>query len=320
MMEETCYDIFSELDLPFETYLSKYVNHQKAIHEEMEIIWLMKGKATLKVDDTTFKMHPHTVFLVYMYKEHSIESDPDSIIVTYRLKKEYLHRNNYFFEKINFKPRVYSFEELAYKYKQVPLLVVQLIKLLVSDEPSDLIRYKIIGYYNMYVLGLYRILLKEKYLDVKNINYDQYLNRIHLVVEYTYDHFQEKVTMNQLSSLTGISEYRLSHFIKDVLGISYSDFLQNVRFEYALKQLKRTDKSVQEIVFESGFSDHKYLSRLMKKKFNTTALQYRKSYLEHTPCRSINDSSDAFINELKFCLHHLDNDSRFKHLFGMNQL
>ena len=317
-MQDKCYDIFSGLNLPFETYLAEYIHHQKAIHEEIEILWLLKGRATLVIEDEIFNLEPQTVFLVYMYREHAIESEPGSIIVSYRLKKEYLHRNNLFFEKINFKNRVYTFHELALKYKQVPLLVVQLIKLLVTEESSEFIRYKILGYYTMYIRGLYRVLLKEKYMDVKNVNYDHYLNRIHLIVEYTYQHFKEKITLDQLSKLTKISVYRLSHFIKDAFGISYNDFLKNIRFEHALRLLKRTKQSISEIVSQCGFSDQKYLNCMMKERFNMTTFQYRKRAIEHQPCTTITEASLAFMNELKACLKQLEQDTRLKHLFGMS--
>ncbi len=316
-MKKKCYDIFTEYNLPFETYLTEYVDDSDAVHEEMEIIWVIKGNALITIDSKEYLMTENTVFLVYMYTTHSIKSDPDSIIVTYRLKKEYLHKNNLFFEKVRFKHRVYTFEELAHKYKQVPLLIVQIINLLISDERKDLIKYKVIGYYNMYIHDLYRIILKEYYLDIKHINTDEYLNRIHTIVEYTYKNFKHKISMERLAELTKISNYRLSHFIKEALGIPYTTFLQNSRFEYALKLLKETEKSVVEIAKESGFSDHKYFNQMMKEKFNTTPLKYRKTMIDCDVCKQLSTATYDFIRELRSCIKTIKEDVRFKHLFEL---
>jgi AraC-like DNA-binding protein len=272
----------------------------------------------LTIDHQTFCLTSQTVFLIYMYREHSIKSNSDAIIVTFRLKKSYLHQNNLFFEKVRFSHRIYTFEELAIKYRQVPLLIVQIIKLLLSDDVSDAIRYKIIGYYNVYIIDLYRIILSERYLDVKHINSDDYLNRIHTIVEYTYNHFQEKISLDDLAALTEISNYRLSHFIKEALGISYREFLQNSRFEHALKLLKETDYSVIDIVNMCGFSDHKYLNELMKDRFKTTPLKYRHTLLDNHRHTISQDSKQEFIDSLMGCLKKLEQDDRFKHLFGMN--
>jgi AraC-like DNA-binding protein len=317
-MKDKCYDIFSNLNLPFETYMAEYVSHKQILHEEIEIIWLIKGQATIKVNGKSYELRTQEVFLVYMYKEHEIETEPDSIIVTYRLKKEYLHKNNLFFEKIDFLHRVYTFEELAIKYKQVPLLIVEIIKILLTEKNTDAIRYKIIGYYNMFIQELYRMLLKEKYLDVKSLKYDKYLNRIHTIVEYTYENFKDNLELEDLSKITNLSQSRLSHFMKEVLGISYREFLNNVRFEHALKLLKETNMKIKEVVKASGFSDHKYINKMMKKKFNMTTLKYRKTYLSHRPCQQLPESSHKFLKELKECLKRLDKDRRLNHLFGMS--
>ena len=117
---------------------------------------------------------------------------------TGHFKKEHLTKNNLFFERIPFMQRVYTFQELVNKYHEVPLLIAQLLKLLISDNPSPLIRYKIIGYYNMFIYELYNMLLKEKYLDIKKINYDEYLIRIHSIIEYTHNHYSEKISLEKL--------------------------------------------------------------------------------------------------------------------------
>ena len=316
-MKEFCYDVFEEYNLPFATYLAEYIDHENVVHEELEIIWVIKGSALITCEGKEFLMTDQTVFLVYMYKEHSVKSEKGSIIISYRLKKEHLHKHGLFFEKVPFVDRLYTFEELAVKYRQVPLLIVQIIKLLLSEEESDIIRYKIIGYYNMYINDLYHMLLKERYLDIKHVNYDGYLNRIHTIVEYTYSHYKEKISLDKLAEITLISRYRVSHFIKEALGISYRDFLQNSRFEHALKLLKETDKSVIEIAKNSGFSDYKYLNSIMKKRFNTTPLKYRKSILVRNRCTELSTSTYDFIQELKLCIKKIEEDKRFKNLFGL---
>ena len=316
-MQNNCLDIFKDLNLPFETYLSGEVHHENVIHEEIEIIWVLKGNAVITIEDKAYLLSPQTVMLVYMYRKHAFQSDSDSIIITYRLKKEYLHQHNLFFEKIPFINRVFSFDELALKYKQVPLLIVEIIKLLVSEERSDLNRYKIIGYYTMYIVDLYRFIITERYLDVKHINFESYLNRIHTVIEYTYRHYHEKIALETIAEMTEISLYRLSHFIKESLGISYRDFLQNVRFEKALKLLKNTETSIKDIAIESGFSDHKYLNKLMKERFNMTVLNYRKKLKTCRECDQKSEITESLINELKRCLEKFNEDSHFSNLMGM---
>lgn len=259
-MDIHCVDIFKHYNLPFETYFNDCINHELLLHDEIEIIWVIKGTAQITVEKTTFFMTSQTVFFIHTKRLHAIISAPGSVIVSYKLNQVHLVENGLHFEKISFKERVYTFEELAIKYHQVPLLVVQIIKLFLFQDYKEETRIKLIGYYNMFIHELYNMLLKEKYLDIKTKDYDDYLHRIHLIVDYTYKNFRNKITLDDLANITKISRYRVSHFVKETLGISYRQFLQNSRFEHAIKLLKETKLSIKEIVQKSGFSDHKFFN------------------------------------------------------------
>lgn len=314
---KNCKDVFKDYELPFETYFAQCINHENEVHEEMELIWLIRGSAKIICDGKEYLLTSQTIFMIYMNKVHSISSSEDSIIISYRFKKDHLRKNNLAFETIPFMQRVYSFKELAYKYHEVPLLISQLIKLLITKKPSPIIRYKIIGYYNMYIYELYNFLLKEKYLDVKKLNYDEYLIRMNSIIEYTNQHSHKKISLEELSELTGVSTFRISHFVKEYLGISYREFLQNSRFENAIKRIKETKDSIAEIAKKSGFSDIKYLNQLMKEKFHMTALKYRKLIQERVNQVDAEANISEFIKELQICLQRIEEDRDFQDTYGL---
>ena len=312
-------DVFQEFELPFETYFATCIEHPNEIHEEMELIWLIRGSAVICCEGKEFFLTDQSVFMIFMYRQHSIKTSEGSILISYRFKKEHLRRNNLFFETIPFEHRVYTFKELSNVYHQVPLLISQIQKLLISKSPSPIVRYKIIGYYNLFLYELYNMMLKEKYLDIKKRNYDLYLLRIHSLIEYIYDHAHEKISLETLAKTVNISTFRLSHFIKESLGISFSEFLQNTRLEYALKALKATDLPIIEVAKQAGFSDVKYLNQMLNERFNMTALKYRKIVRKSKTngCNPVQISD--FIEELKICLKQIEEDQNFSDTYGLYQ-
>lgn len=316
-LDNKCVDIFKYYNLPFETYFNDCINHESLHHDELEIIWVIKGSAQITVNNEAFLLMSQTVFFIHTKKPHAIESAPGSVIISYRLKQAHLIENGLNFDRIPYRERVYTFEQLASKYHQVPLLVVQIIKLLLLDDHKEETKIKLIGYYNMFIHELYNMMLKEKYLDIKTKDYDDYLNRIHLIVDYTYKNFKKKITLDDLANITKLSRYRVSHFVKESLGIPYRTFLQNSRFEHSLKLLKETKLSIKEIVHHSGFSDHKFLTTLMKKRYNITPLQYRKLMVENQLTHSFNESVYDFIHELKQCIRRLESDIEFNKIICM---
>lgn len=319
-MKDQCQDIFASYHLPFTTTFSDCLTHETTTHPDLEILWVLKGHVKLIVEDKVFDMYDQSVFLIFMHKPHAIEADPETKVISYRLNNEYLHRRGLFFEKIPYQGKVHSFEYLADKYRQVPLLLVQMLKILLSDERKDITYYKILAYYNFYAYEIYSILLKERYLDVKTKDYDPYLERSQQIVDYIYTNYNQNIHLKDLCEVTKLSLDRLSHVIKDTLGVSFQSFVQNVRFEHALHLIQDTDLDIITIAKQAGFSDHKYLSRLMKNRYNKSVVAYRKSY--HEP---VNDEfriieHNKFIIEIKKCLRQLEEDTRFSKLFMMEPI
>lgn len=275
-MNQNCIDAFKAYDLPFECFINACVDHEAVAHDEIEFIWLLEGKVDIWCEGKTYHLVPDTVFIFYVHQKHAMQSEGYTLSASFRFKKEYLKNLNLYFERLPFKNRVFTFDELAHKYHEVPLIMSHLITLMKSPDAVVNTRYQLIGCYNMYVFDLYSVRLKEKYLDIKKKNYDTYLARFQIISDHIDVHYAEKITLDALADVAGISSPRVSHFIKEILGISFQEYLTKVRLEKAIHALRYTEWPIKEVVIRSGFSDQKYLNAIMKELFHLTAHQYRK--------------------------------------------
>lgn len=304
-------DVFACYNLPFETYFSKGIDHDIAVHEDIELVWLLKGQGQINYDGETFYLYEQSVFFIGMGIEHAIKTTEEAIVISYRFKRDHLQKNNLSFKAVPFENRVFSFHELSEKYHQVPLLVTQLSKLINNPSASLTTRYKIIGYFNLFLDDLYNMRIKEKYLDVKNINYDPYLIRINTLMTYISDHISEKISLDTLSRIVNISTFRLSHFFKEVIGISFCEYLQYARLEEALRLLKETTAPIKTVACQSGFSDLKYLNKMLKDQFQVTALKYRKHIRQGEPFAGLTAQVTEFMAALNQCLYCLDGEDTY---------
>jgi len=307
-MNQNCKDVFHIYELPFKTYFAKKIEHLNQAHDETELIWVMRGNVTIICDGIVYKMTSQTLFMVNAFQTHSVISTDDAMIISFRFSKDHLEVNKSSFKEMKFINRIYYFDELVSKYREVPLLISQLLELLISPGSSHLIRYKIIGYYNMLIYELYTLLLKGKYLDIKQKNCKECLRRLNIVIDFISNNFLNKVSLEEIAQIIGISKYRLSHFIKDNLGFSFRELLTNMRFEYALKMLRDSNEKVVEVAKLSGFSDVKYLNQLVKNRFEMTALKYRKMLSINVKNNDLDELNiDMFLQELKMCLRNTQN-------------
>ena len=318
-MKQNSLDEFDALDLPFKTFINTCIEHEDEMHEEMEFVWVIEGKVKIFCEKKIYELGSDEVFMIYMNQIHSVKSEPDSLMFSFRLKKSYLLQHHLSFHKIPFLNRIYSFEELAQKYHAVPLIISQIVLLLKTTNPSPSTRYKIIGYYNMYIYDLYSVRMKERYLDIKKKNCDEYLIRFHTVIEYINQNYHQTITLTTLAKMLKLSTFRLSHFIRNCLGISFQEYLQIIRFEQALHALKNTHLPISVIVRNCGFSDPKYLNAIMKKKFQITALQYRSIMKKSIDYERLEFNHPKLLNELSIRLHHIDQGLYMRDTFGLKE-
>jgi two-component system response regulator YesN len=94
--------------------------------------------------------------------------------------------------------------------------------------------------------------------------------------EYIDSHYQASLTLEEVSEYIELSPYYFSKLFKERLGITFIDYLTEVRIEHAKKAMLNSDKSLKEICYLVGYKDPNYFSRVFKKHTGISATDYRK--------------------------------------------
>lgn len=69
----------------------------------------------------------------------------------------------------------------------------------------------------------------------------------------------------------------LSHFFKEKMGITYSEYLRSLRIQYAASLFNHGIDSVKNVAFLSGFTDPLYFSSVFKKVTGLSSKEYKKN-------------------------------------------
>lgn len=99
---------------------------------------------------------------------------------------------------------------------------------------------------------------------------------IQAAILYLHMHFRENP---KLSELARISHYNTSHFsttFHKELGMTYSQYLNMLKINYAKELLLSTELKVTEVCFECGFTSQSNFLRLFKEQTGTSPLEFRK--------------------------------------------
>lgn len=99
--------------------------------------------------------------------------------------------------------------------------------------------------------------------------------KVQKVREYMMVHYADKISLDLLSSVFFVSKFHLSREYKRFYGVTLMNDLVSIRISHAKSLLRFTEKSVEQIAEECGFSDSAYFIKVFKSAENMTPYTYR---------------------------------------------
>lgn len=80
---------------------------------------------------------------------------------------------------------------------------------------------------------------------------------------------------DKLFSLTDKSREHVCRSIKKYMGVTVTEFINELRLNYICNMLSNSNHSITEIIYESGFNNISWASELFKSKYGMTMREYR---------------------------------------------
>lgn len=96
------------------------------------------------------------------------------------------------------------------------------------------------------------------------------------ILEYIMEHYQEGLTLQSVAEAHFLSVPYLSSFFKKNIGITFTEYYNNLRMHYAMDDLLTTDLSIEDIAHQNGFPDSRTFLRLFKEKYQMLPSVFRK--------------------------------------------
>lgn len=117
-------------------------------------------------------------------------------------------------------------------------------------------------------------LIEKMFAVSREETLDGYHYKIIQAMDYIRKHYREDISLVQLAAITDMNPTYFSTLFKKSKGISYSQYLNEVRMERA-KELLETDKKVTEVSEEVGYYNSRHFSECFKKYTGMTPKEYR---------------------------------------------
>jgi two-component system response regulator YesN len=95
-------------------------------------------------------------------------------------------------------------------------------------------------------------------------------------VKYIKEQFRERLTLEMVASKVFMNPKYFSHVFKKGMGVSFTEYVVNLKIQYACRLLETTNYPAYRISLECGFSDPSYFNRVFSASMNITPKIYRK--------------------------------------------
>lgn len=102
------------------------------------------------------------------------------------------------------------------------------------------------------------------------------------IQEFIEANYQEKITVEELSEEFGIGRRTLERRFKKATNNTVIEYIQRVKIEASKKELEVGRKTVNEVMFDVGYTDNKAFRDVFKKIAGLSPLDYRNRYNKRT--------------------------------------
>jgi len=102
-----------------------------------------------------------------------------------------------------------------------------------------------------------------------------HLHTIEKAKEYMLNNLVQDISLNELAEYCYVSPFHFSRLFKSILNVSPHQYLLSARLNHARILLSSTDKSVNDIGFESGFNSLEHFVTAYKQQYQLTPSQQR---------------------------------------------
>jgi xylan 1,4-beta-xylosidase len=266
--------------LPFKVFFASINSREYHWHSDLELIWQLKGSIRLQLSDGDILLNRGDVYLLNTNEVHCIRhTEEDNLLLAIQINESILGHYFESFSNISFANQYLpSDNELAlFIKKQLAIIMSNLMK----GGTFDLIAS--VGGLHLLLSRLIKEVPYKKIDKQINILKQNDLERLKRIIAYINEHFREKISLGQLADTEYLSKYHLSHFIKNKLGIGFQEFVNRLRVEAAVTAIINTNEKILDISEYCGFSDVKYLNKLLKEEYQLTGKQLRRHYKEQVP-------------------------------------
>ena len=241
-------------------------------HSEYELIYVVKGAITLKCNEVNHQLAEEDFYLVNTGVNHSWSGESAVLIGSIYIDASRIA--SFFGDS----PILFSCSSAGLPTEDagaIRKVAMRLFSVWNADEGQGRLRFCEHSYQLAY-------LLTSRHLAGKNDPVWLFpksgpLKRKYEILRYVNDNYAQPISLSTLADYTGLTIPYISRIFKEQFGSTFLEYLQTIRLEHAVNDIRSTDKSLTRISLDNGFPNSASFIRKFREVYGMTPGDFRKS-------------------------------------------
>lgn len=246
-------------------------------HDWLEFLFVTEGSVEIILSNKKISLSKMDIIMIPYGVVHSLHIDKTASVTVLQVSGSYLSTKYPWYNPVDIS--CCSLEcidiETSKKYNSLIDIFKNMIGLFEQTKKIDRL-----GFNALFELFLYNLYENFKNKNNKtNINIHE--NSIINILSYIHLNYKEQLTQTDIARKLSITPQHLSRLFKTNLGINYLEYLYIIRLNQAVYELKNSNKSITEILYDCGFPNKQSFIHKFKKQFGILPNEYRKKLLRN---------------------------------------
>lgn len=249
----------------FSVFLNRITYRNFHFHGAFELMMVLEGCGKISIGSEKLPLEPGHLVLINPYEAHEISgTDLPVLTLIFQFSPHFLRDYVPALPNIRFLQHFINPALTPDLLERIQTMFIKNALTYLCQEP----------YYSLSCVALSAELLKELLIFLPKealsgrhrSSLKQQIDRMRRITDYMEAHYLEPIHLDTLAQMEGLTSTYVSHLITSSLGISFQEYLNNLRFEKAMDYLRTSTMTLTEIAVASGFSDLKYLNKVAIKR------------------------------------------------------
>lgn len=242
-------------------------------HDDLEIGILLEGNLTLFIEQERHPLRTGDIYIINRYQVHSFSNSAGrNRILAFQIHTDLYRKINPQLMYLRLENNIIRSGSL---YQNLKRTLLSCASHYFTSTPFRELKCSSLLFDALYqILASAQCSISSEQASASAQNISLRLNRI---TDYLAQHYAERVSLADIAGLEQITPCHASHFIKQTIGMSFQEYVTQIRFEHALHLMNTTDLTILDICLETGFSSSRYLQRAFEKNLGCTPKEYRKA-------------------------------------------